>query len=212
MDFLKEEKKELPKDKLAELAELSYKQTRLEGDIEEVHLSLIQNSMPEFLPIKVLEEMLNLQKKKLQKIKQESIPTLMNELGISELTLSTGQKVSIKDVIKPSITKANIHKVYKAMVKIEYNKTIKENENEPLDELYARKLSEQKIKDLFKNNLVMEYTDEWVTFFLKEEVSFEQNLSIHPSTLKKYCKDKLEAGEALPEGISVFQYQETKIK
>jgi hypothetical protein len=75
------------------------------------------------------------------------------------------------------------------------------------------KQAEEKVEDLFKTSLVVEDISEDVLKILLDfGIPYDIKRSIHPQTLKKYCQELLDSGKKVPDGISVFQYQETKIK
>ena len=74
------------------------------------------------------------------------------------------------------------------------------------------KFAEEKIDDLFKTQIVIdEMADDVLNLLLDNNISYDKKKSIHPQTLKKYCQGKLDQGELIPEGISKFEYTETKI-
>jgi len=139
------------------------------------------------------EEQLKNLKKQVEIVSRETIPAIFNELNLSSLQLSTGEKVEIKDELKASIAQKNYLEAYKNMVDAEGG-------------------DEEKIDSLFKTQTVIDgLDDELLDFLLEEEITYDVKRSIHHQTLKKYCKERLEKGLTIPDGISTFQYQETKI-
>lgn len=141
-----------------------------------------------------LEEALKQKKRKLEYVSRELIPSLLNSKGLSEIKLWTGEKILVQDKIKASIANKNNLLAYRNMVSAEGG------DSTSIDELFK---SETIIEDI---------SDDFLDFLLEKEIPYTNKKTIHPQTLKKYCKEKLERGEVIPEGISVFQYQETKIK
>lgn len=170
---------EVPKDKLDHLAELVHKLKKLEVDVE------------------AAEQVLKDKKKELEEVSRISIPSVLNEVGLSELRLSTGEKVLISDKIKASVADKNYLTAYNNMIKAEGG-----------DE-QAREY----IDNLFKSRAVIEdVSDEVLEKLIDEEIPYEMKRDIPWQTLNKYCRERLESGKEIPEGISFYQYQETKIK
>lgn len=176
MDDLYKATESVGEDKLFILSELCKKYKYLEDQIEHTLKDL-----------SVFEEAL-------LAVSRTQIPALMNELGFSELRLSSGEKVEIKDQLKVSVANKNYFQAYKGM-------------------LEAERGNNDKIDVLFKTETVInEVTNDVLNLLLENGVEYEIKKSIHPQTLKKYCQERLDKGLSIPEGISVFQYQEAKIK
>lgn len=136
-------------------------------------------------------------KAELEDVSRNLIPTLLNEVGLSEIRLKTGEKVEIKDKLHASVSNKNYTLAYRNMFNIEGG-----DEN-------AQKI----VDDLFKSQVIVEsITDDVLNILLDNDISYERKMSIHAQTLKKYCASRLDQGKRIPVGISVFQYQETKIK
>lgn len=167
-------KEDLTKDALTELKELCDKQKRLEKEVEQAE---------EFLKNKKLE---------LQEVSFKQIPDLLNNFGLSEIRLSSGEKLEIKDKVKASISNKNYRFAYQSM--------IEEDGKELVDMLFREEIKLNGIED----NII--------DLLIKNNVVYESEFAIHPSTLKKYCADKLAAGKKIPEGITCYTYKETKIK
>lgn len=143
------------------------------------------------------EENLKEAKKKVEIMSRETIPAILNNAGIEKIKLSSGEEVIIEDKLKASITNKNYVLAYSSMIKAEGG-----DDN-----------AEEIVDDLFNSKLVLEnFTQKTIDILLDNDLPYHSDRKIHPQTLKKYCKEKLEKGEKIPEGISVFQYQETKIK
>ena len=132
----------------------------------------------------------------LQKISREAIPSILNSTGLSEIKLATGEKLKVEDKIQASIADKNYTVAYRNMIQAEGG-----DDN-----------AEVKVDSLFKAQVVLEdVSDEVLEMLLEKDIAYEVKRSIHWQTLRKYCQGKLEDGKQIPEGISVFQYQETKI-
>lgn len=140
------------------------------------------------------EEDLKKSKLYLEKISRERIPALFNGLGLSMIKLQSGQVVSIEDKLKASIADKNYLVAYRNMINAE---------NGNID----------KIDSLFNSKIIVgEVTDEVMELLLEKDIPYDTKREIHWQTLAKYCRDRLDNGNTIPEGISVFQYQDTKIK
>jgi hypothetical protein len=147
--------------------------------------------------ISTLEEQLKGKKEKLEYVSRTQIPTILNEVGLSEIRLSTGEKVIVEDKLKASISDKNYSLAYRNMIKEEGG-----------DDFAVTK-----IDSLFKSRAVInEVSDDVLEVLISNNIPYDMDRSIHWQTLQKYCKGKLENGKPIPEGIGVFQYQETKIK
>ena len=174
-----QEEQPVSEDMLVKLSESCDRLRKLEKEVEEA------------------EDVLKHKQRELENVSRDTIPSLLNSLGLSELRLSTGEKIEIKDKVKASIANKNYFEAYRNMVEAEGG-----------DEE-----AEKKVNGLFKSTAVLEDpSDEVLDFLLDKEIAYESKKSIHAQTLAKYCRGKLERGEFIPEGISVFSYQETKIK
>jgi len=159
--------------------------------------------------IEDLEDKLKEKKKELENVSRVQIPDLLNQYKLSEIKLSTGEKVIVEDKLKPSIADKNYLLAYRNMVKGE----LPEKEEDQTEEEKA--LATSRIDDLFKAQIVIadfEDEDTILDLLLDNDVPYESKKSVHHQTLKKYCAGRLDHGKEIPEGISVFQYQETKIK
>ena len=173
------ESKELPPDRLEQLQNLVNKYKDLEIEIARI------------------EEELKKKQEDFERVARVSIPSILNEVGLSELKLSTGEKVEIKDKLKASVADKNYYSAFNNMVA---------SEGGDEDAL-------NRIKSLFKIKAVVEASDETVLETLIEnDIPYEVKREIPWQTLNKYCREKLASGQEIPEGITVFQFQETKIK
>lgn len=147
----------------------------------------------------IADQELKLKNKKaeLEQVSRTNIPELLNEVGLSEVKLADGKKVKIEDKLRANIADKNYLLAYKSMVKAEGG-----------DEEAQRAVDE-----LFKSQAIIESAeDELLEYFIENDIPYNVKRTIHYQTLVKYCKSKLEQGKEIPFGISVFQYQETKIK
>lgn len=179
-DFLLEEQDDnLNQDRLERISTLCSMYRDLEKNIVELELKLKSK------------------KEELEQVSRISIPSILNEVGLSEVKLSTGEKVTIEDKLKASISDKNFILAFNNMIKAEGG-----------DES-----AEEKIESLFKTKVtISDVKEETLDKLLDLDISYDLKKEIHWKTLQRYCSEKLDQGEEIPEGISVFQYQETKIK
>ena len=133
----------------------------------------------------------------LEYVSRVKIPSIFNDLQLSQIKLQTGEVVTVEDKVKASITDKNFTLAYR-------NMCIAEGGD------YS---AEEKVDSLFKSRVIIDsITDDTVGILIDNDIPYEIKREIHWQTLSKYCREKLEKGDTVPEGISVFQYQETKIK
>lgn len=170
----------VPSDKLSLLTDLCSKYRSVATEIEELAARM-----------KELQETH-------ESISRTQIPSIFNELGLSEIRLASGEKVSVEDKLKASIADKNYLFAFKSMVEAEGG-----DEN-----------AEAQVRSLFKSKIIVDSDDtneELLDVLLSLDIPYDVKHDIHHLTLAKYCKGRLGAGKPIPEGISVFQYQETKI-
>lgn len=147
--------------------------------------------------IEDLEEKLKKRKYELEQVSRSNIPELLNSVGLSELRLSNGLKIIVEDKLKANIANKNSLVAYRNMIKAEGGD-------------YE---AERTVDELFKSQAVIEdATDKLLEYLIDKEIPYDMKRTIHYQTLAKYCRNRLAQGKEIPEGISVFQYQETKIK
>lgn len=132
-----------------------------------------------------------------ENVSRNLIPSVLNSAGFSDIRLSNGMKVEVRDKLKASISNSDYTLAYRNMVNAEGGD---EEATKIIDSLFK---SEIKIEDISEKVLEL---------LLENEIPYETKRSIHHQTLGKYCKTLLEEGRTIPEGINVFQYQETSIK
>lgn len=147
--------------------------------------------------IKTLEDKLKGLKKDAQLLSEETIPSMLDEVGLLNITLATGQKISVKDDVQASIPKDENTKsqalswmdnhgfgdLIKTKVIVAYDR---ENRAEALSTA----------SDLFEKGL---------------NVSLDEN--VHPMTLKSWIKEQLANGNDVPlELFGARQFRKTVIK
>lgn len=202
LQFLPEDKK-LEADKLETLSKLSFDLAVLRGKESETKVLLIiqqlENSF-ENIELATLDRVLKFFKERERKLSQEVIPAILNECNLSEIVLKNGKKITVQDCVKASITLDNKKLAFINMVKAE--------ENLGLDEKQAL----QNINSLFKSHLEIEINEKAMQYLLDNDITYDTKRDIHWATLNKYCKEHLEAGQNIPDGIFCFEYQKTNLK
>lgn len=131
---------------------------------------------------------------RLKGIARVSIPNLMDELGMAQFKMADGSIVSVEDKVSASITIANRPAAYHWLVENDYDGIIKtkvvasfgKGENDDAQKAYDA---------LFESGFAP----------VKDE-------SIHHQTLQSFVKERLAAGEALPDSFGVHEFKEAKIK
>jgi hypothetical protein len=130
--------------------------------------------------VAVLEAQLKERKAALTKIRQEDLPELMLEVGLSEFRLSTGERLVVKEEISCAITEAKYPQalqwltdhghgaLIKTVVAVEFGRGDLEAARE-----CAARLNEDGLPAV------------------SQEV-------VHPMTLKAFIKERLAAGESIP--------------
>lgn len=146
--------------------------------------------------LEMMEERIKEKKKELENVSRNLIPSILNSTGLSEVRLATGEKIIVSDKIAASIVDKNYTLAYRNMI------------NEEGGDEHAHEV----IDSLFKSQVVIDgVSDAVLDLLLDNDIPYDSKRSIHHQTLMKYCRDRLANGKTIPEGISVFQYQETKI-
>lgn len=122
------------------------------------------------------------------------VPNILDEVGLKEVALADGRKVTIEPKVKASISEANKPDAFGWLEEHEYDgiiktKVVSDFERGELEE--ARKLVD-KLRD--------------------EGVHCVLDRSVHNMTLVSFVKERLAEGTALPESIGVYEFKEAKVK
>ena len=142
-----------------------------------------------------IEADLKMMKNKRDHISGEVIPTMMTEMGFSELTLKDNTKLKVSTSYKAHISEAN-------------------------KEMAFNWLRENGLGDIIKNEISVSFGRNEVNkaadyAALAEERGFQptQKLKVEPMTLKALVRERLEAGKTMPtELFNVFVGNKTTIK
>lgn len=127
-----------------------------------------------------ITEQLATHKSHITQLEQEEIPELMREIGMSSVTLSTGETLEMVDEISCGITKANGPKAHAWLIENGFGGLIKTKVSvafDPEDQAQAVLLG-QKIAD--------------------DGFSAKYEEAVHPATLKSFIKEQLADGTAVP--------------
>ena len=142
-----------------------------------------------------IEADLKMMKNKRDHISGEVIPTMMTEMGFSELTLKDNTKLKVSTSYKAHISEAN-------------------------KEMAFKWLRENGLGDIIKNEISVSFgrnEDNKAADYaaLAEERGYQptQKLKVEPMTLKALVRERLEAGKSMPTEIfNVFVGNKTTIK
>lgn len=130
--------------------------------------------------ISELETSLKKEKEDARRLREESIPDYMNEMGVSEIKLSNGFTVNIKDEVYCAIPASRRQEAYDWLTDHDFDSIIKTN----VTSLFGKGEIENALA-LFER-----LRDEDLNVNLTQEV--------HPQTLKAFLKGQLQNGADIP--------------
>lgn len=141
----------------------------------------------------------------------ETLPSLMNEVGISKLTLGTGHEIEIKDVVKAALPSAGAIEKAKGDKRAELEAKL----HDGLE--FIRSVDGGA---LIKNFVALEFSrgqDEIVNEFVAKAqelgIPAKNQQTVAPQTLSKFVSELMEKGVAVPMDIlGVFAGQVAKVK
>jgi len=145
--------------------------------------------------LEIQEEVLKENKKQIDHVSGEVIPTMMAEMGLSHLKLMDGSSVDVKPNYSASISIANREKAFN---------WLREN---GLGDIIKNEISVSFGRN--EDNKAADYAN------LAEERGFQptQKLKVEPMTLKALVRERIEAGKEMPTEIfNVFVGNKTTIK
>ena len=145
--------------------------------------------------IEDIEENLKKRKKDLDVISAEVIPTMMSEMGLSQLKLMDGSQIDVKPFYNATITVANRESAFNW-------------------------LRQNGLGDIIKNEMVVSFgrgednkAAEYAELAKSQGLQPAQKLKVEPMTLKALVRQRIEAGEEMPTEIfSIFVGNKTTIK
>lgn len=119
----------------------------------------------------------------LRRVVEEALPAAMAELGLSQLRLDTGESITIRDEIYAGIPKAR--------------------EFDALNWLRAHGLD-----DVIKNQVTLNFgkgeddkASAALALLAGIDCPYNNKQSVHPQTLKALAREKIEAGDPMPEDL-----------
>ena len=130
--------------------------------------------------VATLEEDLKAKKEELRLTSEQELPDAMQQAGLTQIKLSSGENISINEFYNAHISKANQEVAYQWLTANGHEGIIK---------------NEVSLK--FGRN-ESEVVDETVSNLKARGLSPEVRQSIHPSTLKAFVKEQLTSGNDIP--------------
>jgi hypothetical protein len=145
--------------------------------------------------IEDIEENLKKRKKDLDVISAEVIPTMMSEMGLSQLKLMDGSMIDVKPFYNATITVANKESAFNW-------------------------LRQNGLGDIIKNEMVVSFgrgednkAAQYAELAKSQGLQPAQKLKVEPMTLKALVRQRIEAGQEMPTEIfSIFVGNKTTIK
>ena len=154
------------------------------NDIQEGELSLVSalaNKQVELAQeLASLEEAVKAKKEEFRATSEQELPEAMQAAGLSELVLSTGEKITISEFYNAHISKVNQETAYNWLVSNGHAGPIK---------------NEVSLKFARDQERIAEET---VLALKARGLSPEVRQSVHPSTLKAFVKEQLTSGKDIP--------------
>ena len=145
--------------------------------------------------LKIMEEALKNKKKEIDRISGEVIPTMLSEMGLSQLKLADGSSVDVKPFYSATISAQNKDKAYEWL------------RNNGLGDIIKNEISVSFGRN--EDNKAANYAE------LAKSNGFQptQKLKVEPMTLKALVRERIEAGKEMPTEIfNVFIGNKTTIK
>jgi|19_taG_2_1085344.scaffolds.fasta_scaffold05962_3 hypothetical protein len=160
-------------------------------------LVTLSNSMTEKeRKVEELEEELRRAKQDLRDVQEEQIPDIMMELGVTDVTLSDGRKLTIKEDLHCKIADKNRKEAHDWMIENGFGDIIK---NQVVVNV------ETGNQEALNSLLGVLSSNQYEDYSLKNNIHFQ--------TLKKFVKENIEAGVDIPLNLfGVFMSKKAQIK
>ena len=145
--------------------------------------------------LKIMEEALKTRKKEIDRISGEVIPTMLSEMGLSQLKLADGSSVDVKPFYSATISAQNKDRAYNWL------------RTNGLGDIIKNEISVSFGRN--EDNKAASYAD------LAKSNGFQptQKLKVAPMTLKALVRERIEAGKEMPTEIfNIFVGNKTTIK
>jgi len=149
-------------EELANVSSLAQKQINLSNEVSQI------------------EDMLKAKKEELRLVQEQELPDALSEVGLTQIVLSSGEKISLSEFYSAHISKANQQQAYQWLIENGHEGIIK---------------NEVSLKF---NRGESQIVDETVLALKSRGLSPEVKQSIHPSTLKAFVKEQLTTGNDIP--------------
>ena len=141
------------------------------------------------------EQIIKDTKKEIDRLSGEVIPTMMSEMGLSELKLQDGSHLKVSTSYKASITEAN-------------------------KEMAFNWLRENGLGDIIKNEINVSFgrnednkAAEYAELARSQGLQPTQKMKVEPMTLKALVRERIEAGKEMPTDIfSIYVGNKTTVK
>ena len=145
--------------------------------------------------LKIMEEALKTRKKEIDRVSGEVIPTMLSEMGLSQLKLMDGSSVDVKPFYSATISAQNKDRAYNWLRTNGLGDIIKND----ISVSFGRN----------EDNKAAKYAE------LAKSHGFQptQKLKVEPMTLKALVRERIEAGKEMPTEIfNIFVGNKTTIK
>lgn len=145
--------------------------------------------------IEEFESVLKERQEQLRKLQEESIPNMLNELGMKDFTMADGSKITVKPFYSASIKEENRAQAYEWLRDNGYD-------------------------DIIKNTVSVRFgrgedqlCDTLLSLLREQNYPVEQAQKIEPQTLKAWVREQTERGTAFPSKLfGVYIGQKATIK
>jgi ABC-type Fe3+-citrate transport system substrate-binding protein len=141
------------------------------------------------------EEIMKDTKKQIEKVSGDIIPTMMSEMGLSELKLEDGSRLKVSTSYRATITEANKEAAFNWL------------RNNGLGDIIKNEISVSFGRN--EDNKAANYAE------LAKGQGFQptQKMKVEPMTLKALVRERIEAGKEMPTEIfGVYSENKTTIK
>ena len=145
--------------------------------------------------LKIMEDALKTKKKEIDRVSGEVIPTMLSEMGLSQLKLADGSSVDVKPFYSATISAQNKDKAYSWL------------RTNGLGDIIKNEISVSFGRN--EDNKAAGYAE------LAKSNGFQptQKLKVEPMTLKALVRERIEAGKDMPtELFNIFVGNKTIIK
>jgi len=145
--------------------------------------------------LKIMEEALKTRKKEIDRISGEIIPTMLSEMGLSQLKLADGSSVDVRPFYSATISAQNKDRAYNWL------------RTNGLGDIIKNEISVSFGRN--EDNKAANYAE------LAKSNGYQptQKLKVEPMTLKALVRERIEAGKEMPTEIfNIFVGNKTTIK